>query len=142
MPTARRHCFLWDVLVSPSKLKRTNRNFQHDHQVQAGRIFWDTGKFIPYENLLTKVISTFIQLFSFRNACCDRELCITKAAAIVMWHNNCSLLPVARTSKVSSCDRQPRDLKRNVVFCLLKKVEKLWTQYQQQTQQVTSKWII
>jgi len=22
MPTARRHCFLWDVLVSPSKLKQ------------------------------------------------------------------------------------------------------------------------
>jgi hypothetical protein len=61
---------------------------------------------------------------------------------LVMWHNNCSLLPVARTSMASSCDQQHRDLKRNVVFRLFKKVEKLWTQYQQQTQQVTSKWII
>jgi len=47
----------------------------------------------------------FIQLFSFRNVCCDRKLCITKATAIVMWHNNCFLLPVARTSKVLSFDR-------------------------------------
>ncbi|GAG25258.1 unnamed protein product, partial [marine sediment metagenome] len=27
-------------------------------------------------------------------------------------------------------------------FCHLKKVEKLWTHYQQQVQQVASKWII
>ncbi len=46
MPIARRHCFLWDVLVSPSKVKQNNTNFQHDHQAQSGKFFWDTGKFI------------------------------------------------------------------------------------------------
>ena len=59
-----------------------------------------------------------------------------------MWHNNCFLLPVARTRMALSRERQHRDLKVNFILCLLKKVEKLWTQYQQQTQQVTSKWII
>jgi hypothetical protein len=46
MPTVRRYCFLWDVLVSPHKLKQSNKNFQHNRQAQGGRIFWDTGKFI------------------------------------------------------------------------------------------------
>ena len=50
------------------------------------------------ENFLTKVIFTLIQLFSFRKVCFDRNLCITKAAAILMWHNNCCLLSAVRAS--------------------------------------------
>jgi len=45
-PTVRRHCFLWDFLVPPSKLKQSKKNYQHNHQSQGGKIFWDTGKFI------------------------------------------------------------------------------------------------
>ena len=63
------------------------------------------------ERIFSKGDFCLYSIFSFRNVCCDRKLCITKAAAIVMWHNNCSLLSVARTSMALSCKRQHRDLK-------------------------------
>jgi hypothetical protein len=98
MPTARRHCFLWDVLVSPSKLKQNNKKFCMTIKSKPAK-FSGIQENLSSENFLTKVIFTFIQLFSFRNVCCDRNLCITKAAAIVIWHNNCSLLPAVRASR-------------------------------------------
>jgi flagellar basal-body rod modification protein FlgD len=64
-----------------------------------------------------KVISTFIQLFSFRNLCCDRKLSITKAAAIVMWHNNCFFwLFVARAGMVRTSIDETGILERISLF--------------------------
>jgi hypothetical protein len=119
MPTVRRHYFLWDSLVPPSKLKQSKKNIRTTVKPEAAK-FSGIQENLSSERIFNKGDFCLYSIFSFRNVCCDRKLCITRAAAIVMWHNNCSLLPVARTSMVSSRERQHRDLKRNFIFCLSK----------------------